>query len=138
MKNKKNELTKNQKIVLDFIQKSNKPVKAYSILSNVSKKGLKAPPQVYRALEKLIEVGEVHKIESLNSFVACNSKCIEPNGTIFSICKSCDQTTEVSNADLAKFLSGFKDMNGTQFSRFNLELFGTCKSCKAWGYQSKL
>ena len=27
MKNKKNELTKNQKIVLDFIQKSNKPVK---------------------------------------------------------------------------------------------------------------
>ena len=81
MKNKKNELTKNQKIVLDFIQKSNKPVKAYSILSNVSKKGLKAPPQVYRALEKLIEVGEVHKIESLNSFVACNSKCIEPNGT---------------------------------------------------------
>ena len=37
MKNKKNELTKNQKIVLDFIQKSNKPVKAYSILSNVSK-----------------------------------------------------------------------------------------------------
>ena len=54
MKNKKNELTKNQKIVLDFIQKSNKPVKAYSILSNVSKKGLKAPPQVYRALEKLI------------------------------------------------------------------------------------
>ena len=103
MKNKKNELTKNQKIVLDFIQKSNKPVKAYSILSSVSKKGLKAPPQVYRALEKLIEVGEVHKIESLNSFVACNSKCIEPNGTIFSICKSCDQTTEVSNADLANF-----------------------------------
>ena len=107
-------------------------------MSNVSKKGLKAPPQVYRALEKLIEVGEVHKIESLNSFVACNSKCIEPNGTIFSICKSCDQTTEVSNADLAKFLSDFKDMNGTQFSGFNLELFGTCKSCKTWGYQSKL
>ena len=130
MKNKKNELTKNQKIVLDFIQKSNKPVKAYSILSNVSKKGLKAPPQVYRALEKLIKVGEVHKIESLNSFVACNSKCIEPNGTIFSICKSCDQTTEVSNADLAKFLSDFKDINGIKFSGFNLELFGTCKSCK--------
>ena len=106
-------LSKNQQIVFDIIEKSSEPVKAYSILFNVKKKGIKAPPQVYRALEKLIEVGEVHKIESLNSFVACNSKCIEPNGTIFSICKSCDQTTEVSNADLAKFLSDFKDMNGT-------------------------
>ena len=117
--------------VLTHIQSVVERRNTIPILSNVSKKGLKAPPQVYRALEKLIEVGEVHKIESLNSFVACNSKCIEPNGTIFSICKSCDQTTEVSNADLAKFLSDFKDMNGTQFSGFNLELFGTCKSCKA-------
>ena len=43
------ELSKNQKIVLDYIQKCKKPVKAYSILSNVNKKGLKATPQVYRA-----------------------------------------------------------------------------------------
>ena len=42
------ELSKNQKIVLDYIQKNKKPVKAYSILANVNKKGLKAPPQVYR------------------------------------------------------------------------------------------
>lgn len=132
MKDKKKELTKNQKIVLDFIQKSNKPVKAYSILSNVSKKGLKAPPQVYRALEKLMEVGEIHKIESLNSFVACNSKCIEPNGTIFSICKNCDQTKEVSDTELFKFLSDIKDMNGIELSGYNLELFGTCKTCKTW------
>ena len=130
MDDKKKELTKNQKIVLDFIQKSKKPVKAYSILSNVSKKGLKAPPQVYRALEKLMKVGEIHKIESLNSFVACNSKCIEPNGTIFSICKSCDQTKEVSNTELFKFLSDIKDMNGIELSGYNLELFGTCKTCK--------
>mgnify|MGYP000539494457 CR=1 FL=1 len=79
--NKENNLSKNQQIVFDIIEKSSEPVKAYSILFNVKKKGIKAPPQVYRALEKLIEVGEVHKIESLNSFVACNSKCIEPNGT---------------------------------------------------------
>ena len=56
--NKKNRsLSKNQKLVLDFIQRNKKPVKAYSILSNVQKKGIKAPPQVYRALDKLIEMG---------------------------------------------------------------------------------
>ena len=38
-------LTKNQKIVLDIIEKSTEPLKAYSILSNVKKKGINAPPQ---------------------------------------------------------------------------------------------
>ena len=52
MDKKSKSLSKNQKIVLDFIQKNKKPVKAYSILSNVQKKGINAPPQVYRALDK--------------------------------------------------------------------------------------
>ena len=124
------ELSKNQKIVLDYIQKCKKPVKAYSILSNVNKKGLKAPPQVYRALDKLIEIGEVHKIESQNSYIACNSTCTTPRGTIFSICKSCDKTDEISDAKLFKFLSDVKDMNGLSLSGYNLELFGTCSNCK--------
>ena len=36
-------LSKNQKIVLDHVEKANQPLKAYSILYNVQKKGLKAP-----------------------------------------------------------------------------------------------
>ena len=47
-------LTKNQQIVLDLVEKSTQPLKAYSILFNVQKKGLKAPLQVYRALDKLV------------------------------------------------------------------------------------
>ena len=75
-------LTKNQKIVLDYIEKPNQPLKAYSILFNVQKKGLKAPPQVYRALDRLVEIGKVHKIESKNAFVACkNSNCTISNAT---------------------------------------------------------
>ena len=63
-------LTRNQQIVFDIINKSSEPLKAYTILSNVQKKGIKAPPQVYRALDKLIEMGKIHKIESKNAFVA--------------------------------------------------------------------
>ena len=55
MAHKQEYLSKNQKIVLDYIEKANQPLKAYSILFNVQKKGHKAPPQVYRALDKLIE-----------------------------------------------------------------------------------
>ena len=46
MAQKQEYLSKNQKIVLDIIEKSAQPMKAYSILFNVQKKGLKAPPQV--------------------------------------------------------------------------------------------
>ena len=86
MDKKSKSLSKNQKIVLDFIQKNKKPVKAYSILSNVQKKGINAPPQVYRALDKLIEIGKIHRVESQNSFVACKiSNCDTPHKTVFFI-----------------------------------------------------
>ena len=67
--------SKNQRIVLDIVEKAKGPLKAYSILFNVQKKGINAPQQIYRALDKLIEAGKIHKIESKNAFVACkNSK----------------------------------------------------------------
>ena len=60
---KQHNLSKNQQIILDLIVKSSEPLKAYSILFNVQKKGIKAPLQVYRALDKLVEIGKIHKIE---------------------------------------------------------------------------
>ena len=50
-------LSKNQQIIFDLINKSPEPLKAYTILYNVQKKGIKAPLQVYRALDKLVEIG---------------------------------------------------------------------------------
>ena len=64
-------LSKNQQIVLEIIERAKEPLKAYSILFNVQKKGINAPQQIYRALDKLIEIGKIHKIESKNAFVAC-------------------------------------------------------------------
>ena len=131
MDKKNKSLSKNQKIVLDFIQKNKKPVKAYSILSNVQKKGINAPPQVYRALDKLIEVCKIHKVESQNSFVACNiSDCETPHATAFSICDSCELVSEINDQKLLKYLLDFKDTNGIKFEGYNLEFFGTCKTCK--------
>ena len=87
---KEHNLTKNQKIIFDLIDKSSQPLKAYSILYNVQKKGIKAPLQVYRALDKLVEIGKIHKIESRNAFIAChNSSCQVAKATAFSICEIC-------------------------------------------------
>ena len=131
MENKQKPLSKNQKIILEYIQKNKKPVKAYSILSNVQKKGINAPPQVYRALDKLIKIGKIHKVESQNSFVACKtSNCETPHATAFSICDSCDEVSEINDPKLFKYLLDFKDNSGIKFDGYNLEFFGTCKSCE--------
>ena len=124
-------LSKNQQIIFELIHKSPEPLKAYAILSNVQKKGIKAPPQVYRALDKLVEIGKIHKIESKNAFVACrNSDCEISKATAFSICESCEIVNEISDVKLSKYLSNFNHKKGMKFKRFNLEFFGLCQKCK--------
>ena len=127
---KEHNLTKNQQIIFNLIDKSSEPLKAYTILSNVQKKGIKAPLQVYRALDKLVEIGKIHKIESKNSFIACqNSSCQVSKAIAFSICEGCEKVTEISNSNLSKYLSNFKDKAGMKYKKYNLEFFGLCKKC---------
>ena len=129
---KQQNLSKNQQIIFDIIYNSSEPLKAYSILFNVQKKGIKAPLQVYRALDKLVELGKIHKIESRNAFIACqNSSCQISKATAFSICESCEQVSEISNTKLSKYLSNFADETGMKYSKYNLEFFGLCKRCKS-------
>ena len=123
-------LSKNQQIVFDIIEKAKEPLKAYSILFDVQKKGINAPLQVYRALDKLVEIGKIHKIESRNAFIACqNSNCQISKATVFSICESCEKVTEIHNHKLSKHLKEFRDNSGMKYSKYNLEFFGLCKKC---------
>ena len=124
-------LSKNQQIIFDLIDKSPEPLKAYAILFNVQKKGIKAPLQVYRALDKLVELCKIHKIESKNAFVACkNSNCEITKATAFSICEKCEKVTEINNSKLSNYLSDFQDTTGMKYNKYNLEFFGICKKCK--------
>ena len=128
---KQHNLSKNQQIIFDLIDKSSEPLKAYTILFNVQKKGIKAPLQVYRALEKLIKLGKIHKVESRNAFVACkNSNCEISKATAFSICETCEKVTEISNQKLSKYLKNFHDKTGMTYKKYNLEFYGLCTSCK--------
>ena len=123
-------LSKNQQVVFDIIVKAKEPLKAYYILYNVQKKGIKAPQQIYRALDKLIKIGKIHKIESRNAFVACkNVNCEISKATAFSICEKCEKVTEINIPKLSKTLFSFKDNSGMNYNKYNLELFGICKKC---------
>ena len=134
---KENNLSKNQQIIFDLIDKSPEPLKAYTILYNVQKKGINAPPQVYRALDKLVEIGKIHKIESKNAFVACkNSDCEISKATAFSICESCEVVDEISDVKLSKYLSSFNHKKGMKFKRFNLEFSDYVKNVSNFFYIS--
>ena len=118
-------------MVLEIIIKAKEPLKAYSILYNVQKKGIKAPQQIYRALDKLIEIGKIHKIESRNAFVACkNSNCEISKATAFSICENCEQIEEINDIKLSKYLISYNDKTGMKYKKYNLEFFGLCKKCR--------
>jgi len=132
MVHKLENLSKNQQIVLNIIEKAKGPVKAYSILNNVQKKGINAPLQVYRALDKLIKIGKIHKVESRNAFIACkNTNCEVSNATAFSICQACEKVTEIVNSKLSRYLKSFQDSTGMKYKKYNLEFFGLCQKCKS-------
>ena len=128
--NKKNQtLTKNQRIVLNLLQNSGEPLKAYFILDSLKKEGLNSPLQVYRALDKLVELGKIHKVESLNSFIICNNSNCASN-TAFTICERCGKVKEIKNNNLTEGVNELVRENKLNITRYNLEFYVVCKSCK--------
>tara|TARA_B100000035_G_scaffold231503_1_gene199674 strand:+ start:386 stop:805 length:420 start_codon:yes stop_codon:yes gene_type:complete len=122
-------LTKNQKIVFNLLQNSGEPLKAYTILESLKREGLKSPLQIYRALDKLVELGIIHKIESQNSFIACsNSNCA--SNTAFTICRRCGDVKEIKNNHLFDEISKLGKKNRLNVNRFNLEFYIDCNGCK--------
>ena len=126
-----NKLTNNQQTVLDLLEHSKEPLKAYAILFDIQKKGIKSPLQVYRALDKLIEIGKVHKIESKNSYIACTHKnCNSSTNTSFLICEICDQVSELKQKNLTSYFAKQSEQADFKYAKHNLEIYGACKSCK--------
>ena len=124
------QLSHNEKTVFSLLENSVKPLKAYSILYEIQKKGIKSPTQVYRALDKLIEVGKVHKIKSMNSYIACkNINCLSKSSTAFLICKLCEKITEIDEKIISEQFSNICNKFNSKYSQHDLEIFGTCISC---------
>ena len=123
-------LTNNQKIVLEALEDSEQPLGAYCILFNIEKKGIKSPQQVYRALDKLIEIGAVHKIESLNSYIACKHKdCKARESTSFLNCHEGQYGYVVLERDLSDTFIKLSQESNFKYFTHNLEIFGICDLC---------
>ncbi len=126
-----NQLTKNQSLVMAALSKAEGPMSAYNILDELRDKGLRAPLQVYRAIDKLLELGLVHRLESLNAFVACRHPACETTESVaFMICETCGHVEEISDVKLAGELHKVAGNAGFKPSSSVVELRGCCRDCR--------
>jgi Fur family zinc uptake transcriptional regulator len=122
-------LTGHQRSVLDALHATEGPLSAYALLDAVAPSGIRAPVQVYRALDKLVAAGLVHKIESLNAFIACADH-ETGHWAAFTICDNCGAVDEVPlrhPRDLVQNL----ELSGFRPNAAQLELRGICARCAA-------
>lgn len=126
-------LTKNQALVFSALSRADGPLSAYSILDRLRDQGFRAPLQVYRALDKLLALGLVHRLESLNAFVACShpDECHVHGITAFAICEKCGQVTEFSDTEIEHRLAGWASASGFQPKKTTIEIRGLCRDCVA-------
>ncbi len=125
-------LTRNQIGVLEKLESASGPLSAYTLLDQLREQGFRAPLQVYRALDALIKQGFVHRLESMNAFVAC----CEPHDhahrmTAFAICDSCGQVSEFSDDAVAHRLDDWVGSTGFAAKKAIIEFRGTCARCAA-------
>lgn len=125
-----NKLTRNQMLVFSVLEKEKTPLSAYTILDRLRGEGLRAPLQVYRALKQLIAEKRVHRLESVNAFMACAHPEQHGQGTtVFIICEKCNKVSEFVSPSIAEDILiltqkiGFLPHTGT------IEIRGLCSNC---------
>lgn len=127
----KPELTKNQTLVYRVLSRAKSPLSAYDILDRLQNKGFNAPPQVYRALDKLTKVGLIHRVEKLNAFVACNHSDDNQHGvSAVVVCNSCNCVVEFPADSVANQLVALARDRGFGLQNSTIELDGLCGSCR--------
>lgn len=117
--------------VFNILKKAKKPLTAYEILDKVAeKKATPKPPTIYRAIEFLIEQHLVHRIESLNAYILCQSNH-KHEGSQFMICTSCGKVDESHLCHMPQEIVKKSEKIGFAPSRWNFEIYGECQSCQA-------
>jgi Fur family zinc uptake transcriptional regulator len=128
----KQELTRNQRLVFETLVGAGTPLSAYALLDELRPEGLRAPLQIYRALEKLIEQGLVHRLETVNAFVACSRPHDHAHETVaFTICERCGRVEEFADGTVAHRLADLARDRKFRIARTTIELRGTCAGCLA-------
>jgi len=125
-------LTPIRAYVLGLIARAGKPLKAYDLLDQVREgggPGAPAPPTVYRSLDFLLGNGFIHKLQSVNAFVACHHPSATLHSSPFLICDYCHEAVELEDVNITALLQARAQELGFVAQTQTLEVHGVCASC---------
>ena len=125
-------LTEIRARVLGLGADAGKPIKAYDLLDKVREgegAGAAAPPTVYRALDFLLANGFIHKLESVNAFVACHHPNAAQHSAPFLICDGCHKAVELEDEHVVATLDAQARALGFSPQTQTLEVHGLCAEC---------
>lgn len=122
-------LTAIRRRVLELIWENHQPTKAYDLLDKINaERGHAAPPTVYRALDFLLDAGLVHKIESQNAFIGCDTDH-ERNQPKFLICRNCGRAAEIQSPEIDNVIASEARDAGFVVDHQTIEVDGLCAAC---------
>ncbi|MFN4175556.1 transcriptional repressor [Phenylobacterium sp.] len=101
---------------------------AYDLIAGLARSGPHVnPATVYRALDFLMAAGLVHRLETVNSFIACCAPGSSAHAPAFLICDACGRVDERPDG------SGSLRPNeraGFQVRALLIEMHGLCPACQ--------
>jgi Fur family transcriptional regulator, zinc uptake regulator len=121
-------MTSSRLRTLELILSAQGPVKAYEVIDRFHDEGAAKPPTVYRALGFLEQMGLIHRIESLNAFVACHTH-EAAHRAAFLLCECCGKSEEVALHQSHEIEIAARDL-GFVIKHVTLEARGRCKACQ--------
>lgn len=116
-------------VVLALLRASATPLTAYQILDALRPGGVQSPPIVYRALNRLLQAGHVHRLEQANAFFACHGAHEEGGTVVFAVCRNCNRVEEWAVAGLDDALVKAATRTGFQMAGRTVEVRGLCAHC---------
>lgn len=120
--------------VLGLVAAAGRPLKAYDLLDQVRDgdgPGAAAPPTVYRALDFLLDNGFIHRLASINAFVACHHPSSRQHSVPFLICDTCQGATELEDEHIVQSLDARARALGFRPQAQTLEVHGVCAACSS-------
>lgn len=121
-------LTHGRREVLKRLMQHEGGVKAYQLLEELrATQENVAPPMVYRALDFLQEMGLVHRLDSMNAFVACSTRHHEQS--LLLVCPQCGAVAEICAPGLGQTLAASVAQSGFVVQGDCLEIKALCPAC---------
>lgn len=127
--------TEKRERMLALVLSSERPLSAYEIMDrfNTTFNEHMIVNSVYRILDCLASCSLVHKLATINKYIACSlPECkVGKHRSVFVICTNCHKTYEsVMTTNLHNEINDITAANLTDGVRSNIELQGVCKDCQ--------